>query len=76
MQRCNCRTTWLLNGKQLDLNKNNIKKLPDGIMVNNAGAADEGKYQCLATNQYGTSLSQLLTVKLARKLLYLLLYIS
>lgn len=49
---------WKKNGFELNRNLQNIKSGADGtITIEPAAALDEGYYQCLVRNQYGTALS-------------------
>lgn len=61
------RYEWKQNGVQLNTRQpNNIGKGPDGtIRIDRATETDEGYYQCYATNQYGTALSNMIHVRMA-----------
>ena len=50
---------WKKNGIILNQTHQNIDNGVDGTMtIRNAAASDEGFYQCLARNQYGTAISK------------------
>jgi hypothetical protein len=61
-----CRYQWLRNGEPLNLNLPNIKLLAEGtIEILQASILDEGYYQCLAENQYGTAVSNVIRLQRA-----------
>lgn len=54
------RYLWKRNGRDLELNKQNIQRKTDGsggFTINPAATLDEGYYQCVAHNMYGTVVS-------------------
>lgn len=55
------RYEWKKNGIILNETQQNIDKGVDGsgtITIRNASAPDEGSYQCVARNEYGTAISR------------------
>lgn len=59
------RYEWKKNGFELNTNLSSIRKGSDGtVTVDTATVKDEGYYQCFATNQYGTTLSNVLDVRM------------
>ena len=60
------RYAWKINGKQLNVNLENLSRGSYGdLTIQRATTNDEGFYQCFATNDYGTALSTVARVKRA-----------
>ena len=59
-----CRYTWLKDERPLEP-KSNVIFTVDGIIITQLSRLDEGKYQCRADNQYGTSLSNTAVLRAA-----------
>ena len=62
-----CSFSWLKDGVKLDINtKPNIKlQLPGTIIIQPASLFDTGYYQCIAENQYGKAMSDVIFLERA-----------
>lgn len=59
---------WLKNGRILELNSRNIRRLSSGdgaVQLAEAALLDEGFYQCRASNQFGSAVSNVSLVRRA-----------
>ncbi|XP_071484820.1 neuronal cell adhesion molecule-like isoform X2 [Diadema antillarum] len=58
--------TWKLNGSNFEISENERASLEGGnLIINEPGPADNGVYQCFATNRLGTAISKKAKVEAA-----------